>query len=98
VLLADTSIWLAAADRRSDRHGECATVLRGHRGEQAANLAAKYAKLGISEQTLTSGQISTELLQRFGEPITPAGEGPAFFVRNELLPFISDVTTHGPVP
>jgi hypothetical protein len=66
--------------------------------EQAANLAAKYAKLGISDQTLTSGQISTELLQRFGEPITPAGEGPAFFLRNELLPFITDVTTHGPVP
>jgi predicted nucleic acid-binding protein len=36
VLLADTNIWLAAADRRSDRHGECASLLRGHRGELAA--------------------------------------------------------------
>jgi len=36
VLLADTNIWLAAADRRSDRHGECSAVLRGHRGELAA--------------------------------------------------------------
>jgi uncharacterized protein len=30
VLLADTNIWLAAADRRSDRHQECAAVLREH--------------------------------------------------------------------
>jgi predicted nucleic acid-binding protein len=36
VLLADTNIWLAAADRRSDRHSECAAVLRGHRAELAA--------------------------------------------------------------
>jgi hypothetical protein len=30
VLLADTNIWLAAADRRSDRHRDCAQVLRNH--------------------------------------------------------------------
>jgi uncharacterized protein len=36
VLLADTNIWLAAADRRSDRHDDCATLLRSHRGELAA--------------------------------------------------------------
>jgi predicted nucleic acid-binding protein len=36
VLLADTNIWLAAADRRSDRHQECAAILRQHRGELAA--------------------------------------------------------------
>jgi len=36
VLLADTNIWLAAADRRSDRHSECAAILRGHPGELAA--------------------------------------------------------------
>jgi uncharacterized protein len=36
VLLADTNIWLAAADRRSDRHGQCAAVLREHRGQLAA--------------------------------------------------------------
>lgn len=36
MLLADTNIWLAAADRRSGRHGECAALVRGHRGELAA--------------------------------------------------------------
>ena len=36
MLLADTNIWLAAADRRSDRHDDCATLLRSHRGELAA--------------------------------------------------------------
>jgi predicted nucleic acid-binding protein len=36
VLLADTNIWLAAADRRSDRHQDCAAILREH----GAGLAA----------------------------------------------------------
>jgi predicted nucleic acid-binding protein len=36
VLLADTNIWLAAADRRSDRHAECAALVRKHRGELAS--------------------------------------------------------------
>jgi predicted nucleic acid-binding protein len=36
VLLADTNIWLAAADRRSNRHRECAAILREH----SAGLAA----------------------------------------------------------
>jgi uncharacterized protein len=36
MLPVDTNIWLAAADRRSDRHGECASLLRDHRGELAA--------------------------------------------------------------
>jgi hypothetical protein len=66
--------------------------------EQAVNLAGRYAKLGINDQMLTSGRISNELLQQLGEPITPAGEGPAFFLRNEVLPYINDVTIHGPVP
>jgi predicted nucleic acid-binding protein len=38
VLPVDTNIWLAAADRRSDRHGECAALLRSHRGELAATV------------------------------------------------------------
>ncbi|MGH9292650.1 MAG: type II toxin-antitoxin system VapC family toxin [Acidimicrobiales bacterium] len=33
MLLVDTNIWLAAADRRSDRHHDCAQVVRAHRGE-----------------------------------------------------------------
>jgi len=36
VLLTDTNIWLAAADRRSDRHRDCAGIVRAHRGELAA--------------------------------------------------------------
>lgn len=35
MLLVDTNIWLAAADRRSDRHQDCAQVLRVHVGELA---------------------------------------------------------------
>jgi hypothetical protein len=65
---------------------------------QAENLGAQYAKMGLGEQTLTSGRISTDLLSQFGEPIAPAGEGPAFFLRNDLLPYISDVTIEGPLP
>jgi hypothetical protein len=65
---------------------------------QAENLGAQYAKMGLGEQTLTSGQISTDLLSRFGESIEPAGEGPAFFLRNDLLPCITGVTIEGPLP
>jgi predicted nucleic acid-binding protein len=36
VLLADTNIWLAAADRRSGRHADCAAIVREHRGQLAA--------------------------------------------------------------
>lgn len=36
MLLVDTNIWLAAADRRSDRHQDCAAIVREHRGELAA--------------------------------------------------------------
>ena len=36
MLLADTNIWLAAADRRSDRHRDCAGLVREYRGELAA--------------------------------------------------------------
>ncbi len=33
---------------------------------QAENLGAQYAKIGLGEQTLTSGRISTDLLNQFG--------------------------------
>lgn len=36
MLPVDTNIWLAAADRRSDRHDECAALLRSRHGELAA--------------------------------------------------------------
>jgi len=36
VLLVDTNIWLAAADRRSDRHLVCTAVLLDHRDDLAA--------------------------------------------------------------
>ena len=63
---------------------------------QAENLGVPSWALG--EQTLTSGQISTDLLTRVGEPITPAGEGPAYFLRNEYLQYIANITTEGPQP
>ncbi len=39
MLLVDTGVWLAAADRRSRLHDECASVLRDHRGDLAASVA-----------------------------------------------------------
>jgi predicted nucleic acid-binding protein len=36
VLLVDTNVWLAAADRRSDRHEDCARLLRALDGELAS--------------------------------------------------------------
>ena len=38
MLLVDTNVWLAAADRRSDRHSYCAQVVRFHRGELASTV------------------------------------------------------------
>lgn len=36
MLLVDTNVWLAAADRRSRNRGRCEAVLETHRGELAA--------------------------------------------------------------
>ncbi|MDA8341100.1 MAG: PIN domain-containing protein [Actinomycetota bacterium] len=38
MLLVDTNVFLAAADRRSDRHGECAALLRTHASEIATTV------------------------------------------------------------
>ncbi len=38
MLLVDTNVWLAAADRRSDRHSDCAQVVRVHSGELASTV------------------------------------------------------------
>lgn len=65
---------------------------------QAERLAAQYAKLGLGEQTLTSGRISNSVLRQLGEPIEPAGEGSAYFLRNDVLRFLNDVTIEGPLP
>jgi hypothetical protein len=64
---------------------------------QAENLGAKYAKMGLGEQTITSGRIGTDVLRQFGEPVEAAGEGPAFFLRNESLRHITNVTIEGPL-
>jgi predicted nucleic acid-binding protein len=70
VLPVDTNIWLAAADRRSDRHGECASLLRDHRGELAAPVPVIAEtswlildRLGTAAQAtfirlITSGQLT----------------------------------------
>jgi predicted nucleic acid-binding protein len=38
LLLVDTNIFFAGADRRSARHGECASLLREHREELASSV------------------------------------------------------------
>ena len=38
MLLVDTNVWLAAADRRSDRHSDCAQVVRFPRDELASTV------------------------------------------------------------
>lgn len=38
MLLVDTNVFLAAADRRSDRHDECAALLRAHGSELATTV------------------------------------------------------------
>ena len=48
MLLADTNIWLAAADRRSDRHQECAAIdLTAEDWQRCAELAEQYASLRL---------------------------------------------------
>jgi predicted nucleic acid-binding protein len=70
VLLVDTNIWLAAADRRSDQHEQCAALLRRHRGELTAPVPviaeASWLildRLGTAAQSaylrlVTSGQLT----------------------------------------
>ena len=36
MLLVDTNVWLAAADRRARRHGECLALLNAHRSDLAS--------------------------------------------------------------
>jgi uncharacterized protein len=66
VLPVDTNIWLAAADRRSDRHEECAALLRSRHGELVPVIAETswliLDRLGTAAQAafirlVTSGQL-----------------------------------------
>ena len=36
MLLVDTNVWLAAADRRARRHSECLALINAHRGALAS--------------------------------------------------------------
>ena len=36
MLLVDTNVWLAAADRRSDRHSDCVALLAAHASQFAS--------------------------------------------------------------
>src|ERR1700723_1773151 len=69
MLLVDTNIWLAAADRRSELHGDCARVVRAHQGQLASTVPVIAEtswlildRLGPDSQaeflrTITSGQL-----------------------------------------
>ena len=83
----------------------CTGILRAWRAStshptqaQAENLGAQYAKIGLGEQTLTSGRISTDLLNQFGSRSRLQARARAFFLRSDLLPNIFGVTIEGPLP
>jgi hypothetical protein len=66
--------------------------------QQAENLSAMYTKAGIGgPYTLTSGVVAQTILDA-AEEVNAAGEGTAFFLRSEQLPFVTDVTVHGMLP
>jgi hypothetical protein len=66
--------------------------------EQGVNLATMFTKAGIGgPYTLTSGVVAQSVLDA-AEEVNAAGEGLAFFLRNEQLPFITNVMIHGIVP
>ncbi|MCU1417165.1 MAG: hypothetical protein JWP32_1339 [Schumannella sp.] len=63
--------------------------------EQAFTMASRYESLGLGPQTVTSGSIPQALLTA-ERMITPAGEGPAFYLEGaELLSRIVNVAIHG---
>jgi hypothetical protein len=62
---------------------------------QAENFQDLLAKSGQGSTCITSGCIPTSLL-RGVDVIQPAGEGPAYFVPNELLPYFNNIIVHGP--
>lgn len=46
-------------------------------------MAEVYGRKTGDRLRATSGRISTDLLEQFGERIAPAGEGPEYFLRND---------------
>jgi hypothetical protein len=57
-----------------------------------------YTKAGIGgPYTLTSGVVAQTILDA-AEEFNAVGEGTAFFLRSEQLPFVTDVTVHGMLP
>lgn len=65
--------------------------------EQAENLGRMFNNTTwAGPQTLTRGQVPRGVLDR-AEPLQPAGEGPAVFVRTEDLSSICNVTCVGPI-
>jgi uncharacterized protein len=85
VLLADTNIWLAAADRRSGRHEQCAALVREHRGELAAPVPviAEAAWL-ILDRLGTAAQAAFVRMVTAGA-LTPVDLAPADWQRCEEL-------------
>jgi hypothetical protein len=66
--------------------------------EQAENLSAMFMKVGMGgPYALTSGVVAQSILDA-AEEVNAAGEGTAFFLRNEQLPLITNVTIHGMLP
>lgn len=60
MLLVDTNIWLAAADRRSESHQQASEILSTHRGQLAAPVAV------IAEAAwLILDRLGTAAQQRF---------------------------------
>jgi RHS repeat-associated protein/uncharacterized repeat protein (TIGR01451 family) len=64
--------------------------------DQAENIARMFTEREMGgPYTITSGTIPEEVLAR-GIPITNTGEGPGYFLQEELLQYINNVTMHGP--
>jgi len=52
-------------------------------------------KMGSGPYCITSGCIPTSKLQDI-QTIHPAGEGTAYFIPDELLPYFDNIIIHGP--
>lgn len=62
---------------------------------QAENFASMMSKGGRGPYCITSGCIPTSALQNV-DRISPAGEGTAYFVPREVLPYFNNIIIHGP--
>jgi predicted nucleic acid-binding protein len=74
VLLVDTNVFLAAADRRAEAHQRCAAVLREHEGEVAASVPviAETAWLLLDRLgTASHSRFLRAVAERSIEPVDP---------------------------